>query len=48
MKVFKDIISGDEMVSDSYPHQLTFEDAILEVKSRLVTKGNEDYGISCK
>lgn len=48
MKVFKDIISGDEMVSDSYPHQLVFEDAILEVKSRLVTKGNEDFGISGK
>lgn len=49
MKVWKDIITGDEMVSDSYPHQLTFEEACLEVKSRLINKNaNEDYGISCK
>jgi hypothetical protein len=49
MRVFKDIISGDEMVSDSYPNVLVFEDAALEVKSRLVSKkANEDYGIGCK
>lgn len=39
MKVFKDVITGDEMVSDSYPQKLTYEDAVLEVKSRLITKG---------
>jgi hypothetical protein len=49
MKVWKDIISGDEMVSDSYPHTLTYEDAILEVKSRLVSKNkNDNFGIACK
>ena len=48
MKVYKDIITGDEMVSDSYPQKLVFEDAILEVKSRLVTKGQEDFGIESK
>ena len=47
MKVWKDILSGDEMVSDSYPHELIFEDACLEVKSRLLTKkANEDFGIA--
>ena len=49
MKVWKDIISGDEMVSDSYPQQLTMEDACLEVRSRLLTKkANEDFGIAGK
>jgi hypothetical protein len=48
MKVYKDIITGDEMVSDSYPQQVLYEDAILEVKSRLVTKGAEDFGIEGK
>ena len=48
MKVYKDIITGDEMVSDSYPQKLIYEDAILEVKSRLVTKGAEDFGIESK
>lgn len=44
-----DIISGDEMVSDSYPYILTFDDAALEVKSRLITKNaNENFGIEGK
>ena len=45
--MWKDIISGDEMISDSYTMKLVFEDAALEVKSRLVTKkANEDFGVS--
>jgi hypothetical protein len=49
MKVWKDILSGDEMVSDSYPHTETFEGACLEVKSKLVTKNaNDDFGIGGK
>jgi hypothetical protein len=47
MRVWKDVLSGDEMISDSYPQKLVFEDAALEVKSRLVTKKkNEDFGVS--
>lgn len=47
MKVWLDIISGDEMTSDSYPFISTFDDACLEVKSKLLTKkANEDFGIS--
>ena len=46
MKVWTDLFSGDEMVSDSYPHKITYEEACLEVKSRLVTKGAEDFGIA--
>ena len=46
MRVWKDIISGDEMTSDSYPYTLTFDDVCLEVKSKLLTKKtNEDFGI---
>lgn len=49
MKVWIDILSGDEMVSDSYPHTTAFEDAALEVKSKLLTKkSNEDFGIGGK
>ncbi len=46
MKVWKDIMSGDEMVSDSYAFTTSFNDACLEVKSRLITKNaNENFGI---
>ncbi len=49
MKVWKDIISGDEMTSDSYPQEVTFDGACLEVKSKLLTKRvNEDFGIGGK
>jgi hypothetical protein len=47
MKVWKDLISGDEMVSDSYPHSLEYGDTCLVVKSRLLSKkANEDFGIT--
>ena len=49
MKVWKDILSGDEMVSDSYPQDVLFNGAALEVKSKLLTKkANEDFGIAGK
>ena len=49
MKVWKDIMSGDEMVSDSYAFTTSFGDACLEVKSRLITKNaNDNFGIPGK
>jgi len=46
MKVFIDIISGDEMFSDSYPHTLIMNEAIYEVKARYVKKGNTQVMIA--
>ena len=46
MKVFKDIISGDEMFSDSYKHQLMFNDAVWEVKAKMVKKGSDFVAIA--
>ena len=49
MKIWKDLFSGDEMVSDSYPFSTEFEDTALVVKSKLLTrKKNEDFGIEGK
>lgn len=46
MRVWKDIISGDEMVSDSYPYSEKYDGACLEVKAKFVTKkDNEDFGL---
>ena len=46
MKVWIDLISGDEMVSDSYPHTPIFNGACLEVKARYRTKGVEQIAIA--
>ena len=46
MKVWIDLFSGDEMVSDSYKHQLIMNDAALEVKAKYVTKGNDNIKIA--
>ena len=46
MKVWIDIISGDEMISDSYPHTEVFNGAGLEVKARYTTKGAEYTGVA--
>ena len=40
MKVYIDLLSGDEMVSDSYKSQLIFNDACLEVKAKMVSKND--------
>lgn len=46
MRVWKDILSGDEMVSDSYPYTEIFDGAGLEVKAKFITKKeNEDFGL---
>jgi len=33
-KVWIDIFSGDEMISDKYEHRLIYEDVCLEVKAK--------------
>ena len=46
MKVWKDVFSGDEMVSDSYKNSLIFNDACLEVQCKYTTAGGaEDIDI---
>jgi len=46
MKIYKDLISGDELLSDSFPMVL-LEDAVYEVQSKMTKKvesGNYDIG----
>ena len=45
VKVFLDIVTGDEMVSDGYPNKEVYNGAGLEVQGRLTIKGQEDLGI---
>lgn len=44
MRVWIDLISGDEMVSDSYKMTKIFDDACLEVKAKFIDI-NDDVGI---
>ena len=46
MRVWIDLFSGDEMVSDSYKMQKTMNDACLEVKAKFVTKGSDHVQIA--
>ena len=41
MRVFTDLISGDEFFSDSFPHQVTMNGACIEAMAKYVTKGAE-------
>ena len=41
MKVYTDLISGDEFFSDSFPHEITCNGACIEAKAKYVTKGKE-------
>ena len=46
MKVFKDLISGDEFFSDSFPHEVTMNGACIEAMAKYVTKGAETVNIA--
>ena len=48
MKVWIDLFSGDEMVSDSYKHCLMYNDACLEVQAKFITKGSDHVQIAGK
>jgi len=48
MLVWKDIFCGDEMVSDSYKYQYTYDNACLEVKAKFTTKGSDYVQIAGK
>jgi hypothetical protein len=39
MKIFQDLFTGDELISDSYKFTEVFEGVGAEVKSRMVVKG---------
>lgn len=45
MKVWIDVFSGDEMVSDSYKMTTLYNDACLEVQAKYITKGNEKVDV---
>ncbi len=40
MKVFQDVFTNDEIMSDVFKFELAYDDVIMKVKSRLTTKDN--------
>lgn len=43
MRVWIDVFSGDEMISDSYKQTILMNGACLEVEAKYITKGNEKF-----
>lgn len=39
MLVYTDVFNGDELMSDSYPSKLEFDNSVLKVKTNMITKG---------
>ena len=46
MRVWIDLLSGDEFFSDSFPHEITMNGACIEAKAKYVTKGNVNIKIA--
>ena len=46
VKVYSDLISGDEMISDSYPHEFINEGTTMMVKARYCKKGSDQIAIA--
>ena len=47
MKLYLDLFSGAELVSDSYPSEEIYDGVGLEVKSNMLVKGDVDVDIGC-
>lgn len=47
MRIFEDIVTGIEVISDSYPMELLFDGAACEVQSRMVVKGDVNIDVGC-
>lgn len=47
MKLFSDIWTGTEIISDSYKFEEVFGGVAVEVKSRLVAKGDDKVDVGC-
>ena len=45
MRVFKDVLTGDELASDSFPLK-EIDDIVYEVEAKMIQKVNGDFGIS--
>ena len=46
VKVYSDLVSGDEMISDSYPHTITNEGTTMEVRAKYTKKGSDQIAIA--
>ncbi len=47
MRIYQDIFSNEELLSDSYKVDMKFEDVIAEVQSKMVAIKDADVDIGC-
>jgi hypothetical protein len=47
MKIFQDIFSGEELLSDSYKAEPLYDEVIVEVQSKMVVLNEADVDIGC-
>ena len=47
MKIYKDIINGDEMCCDVFSMTVEYEDAIIKIPSKLVPKNFDPLDSFC-
>lgn len=47
MRIFQDIFSNDEIISDSYKMEEMFEGTVVAIKSRMIVKGDEKIDVGC-
>jgi hypothetical protein len=47
MKVYSDVFTGEQLLSDAFPIEVEYEDAVMFVRSAYISKGGEDVDIGC-
>jgi hypothetical protein len=47
MRIFQDLFTGCEIISDSYPFVQFADGAFVEIRSRNVVKGDVEVDVGC-
>lgn len=47
MRIYQDYTTEEEIISDSYPMTMLFQETTAEVQSKMVAKGDVDVDVGC-
>jgi hypothetical protein len=47
MKIYQDLFTEAEVISDSYPFEMLHEGTVAAVESKLIVKGDVEVDVGC-
>jgi len=47
MRIYQDATTETEVISDSYPFVMLYQDTVAQVQSKMIIKGDVDVDVGC-